>query len=75
MIEDNRKPSISGYLTSTKTEGWGDWCHSMHAYADPQGILCHVDSHQVQWLLSIPQSCLLPQGLSLPPDVNNAPGE
>lgn len=34
---------------------------------------CHVDSHQVQWFLSI--SRLLSQRLILPPDVNSAPGE
>lgn len=75
MIEDNRKPSISGYLTSAKNEGRGDGCHSVHAYADPQGTPCHVDSHQVQWFLSISWSRLLSQRLILPPDVNSAPGE
>lgn len=75
MMEDNRKPSISGYLTSAKNEGREDGCHSVHAYADHQGTACHVDSHQVQWLLSISQSRLLSQRLILPPDVNSAPGE
>lgn len=73
-IEDNRKPSTSGYLMSTKDKDRGDWCHSMHAHADPQSNLCLVDSHQVHWILPISRSCLPSQRLIPPPDVNHSPG-